>query len=116
MKYQWIDEYCLSKKKAVKEYKVEWEATRYLIGNKMFVLLGQDNTKKEVITLKSDPDFAVYLRGKYKDVIPGYYMNKQHWNSVYLSGNVPDDVLKDLIDKSYQLVFNSLTKKLQKEI
>lgn len=116
MKYEWLDSYCLSKAKAVKEFKEEWNATRYLVGGKMFALLGHDASGKEIITVKLEPCFGQFLRDKYEDIVPGYYMNKEHWNSLSLDGNVPDDVCKDMIDQSYQLIFKSLTKKLQKEL
>ena len=116
MKYGWMDEYCLSKKAAEKDFKVEWDATRYLIGGKMFAMQGGDKEKKAIITLKCEPSFGQYLRGQYEDIIAGYYMNKEHWNSVYLEGDVPEDVLQQMIDMSYELVFSSLSKKKQKEI
>lgn len=116
MKYPWIDAYCLSKKGAVKDFKVEWDATRYLIGAKMFAMQGGDKDKKPIITLKCEPAFGQILRAQHQHIIPGYYMNKEHWNSVYLEGNVPDDVLKQMIDMSYELVLNSLSKKAIKEI
>jgi len=116
MKYKWLDEYCVSKKGAEKDFKVEWDATRYQIGGKMFALQGGDKDKKAIITLKCEPMFGQLLRGQYQHIIPGYYMNKEHWNSVYLDGDVPDDVLKQMIDMSYKLVLNSLSKKTQKEI
>lgn len=52
----------------------------------------------------------------YEDIIPGYYMNKIHWNSIKPDGAVPDELLKDLLDKSYQLVLSGFSKKKQKEI
>lgn len=116
MKYGWIDEYCLSKKGAEKDYKQEWEATRYLIGEKMFALQGEDKDKNEILTLKCQPPVGLSLREQYKHISPGYYMNKVHWNSVDLSGDVPDDVLKQMIDMSYELVLGSLSKKRQKEL
>ena len=48
---------------------------------------------------------------QYEDIIPGYYMNKTHWNSIKSDGEVPDDLLKDLLDKSYQLVLLGFSKK-----
>lgn len=56
------------------------------------------------------------MRSEYRDIVPGYYMNKTHWNSVYLDGTVPEDILKEMINQSYNLIFNSLSKKKQKEI
>ncbi|PKM93367.1 MAG: DNA-binding protein [Firmicutes bacterium HGW-Firmicutes-1] len=116
MKYSWIDEYCLSKKGAVKEYKVEWDAIRYLIGNKMFAMQGGDKEKKAIITLKNEPQFGQILRTQHKHIIAGYYMNKDHWSSVYLDGIVPDEVLQHMIDQSYELVLGAMSKKAQKEI
>ena len=116
MAYSWLDDYCASKKGAVKEYKIEWEAIRYMIGGKMFVLQGGDKTGKPIITLKCEPLFGEALRQQYSDIIPGYYMNKTHWNSVYLDGAVPDDVLRQMIDMSYDLVLGGLSKKVQQEI
>lgn len=52
----------------------------------------------------------------FKAKISGYYMNKEHWNSLYLQGDVPDEIVKDMLDKSYNLVLASLSKKLQREI
>lgn len=116
MKYEWLDEYCNSKKGVVKDFKVEWQATRYMINGKMFAMQGGDKYGKPIITLKLEPLFGDLLRKQYEDIVPGYYMNKEHWNSVYLDGEVPDDVLRDMVDKSYLLIFNSLSKKAQAEI
>ncbi|GAA0722588.1 MmcQ/YjbR family DNA-binding protein [Clostridium malenominatum] len=116
MRYGWLDEYCLSKKAAEKDFKVEWNATRYLIGGKMFLMQGGDKNKKAIATMKCEPTFGQLLREKYEHIIPGYYMNKEHWNSVYLEGDVSDDILKQMIDMSYELVLNSLSKKKIQEI
>ncbi|AOY76564.1 MmcQ/YjbR family DNA-binding protein [Clostridium formicaceticum] len=116
MKYEWLDEYCLSKKGVEKDFKVEWDATRYLIGGKMFALQGGDKNNKAITTLKCEPQFGKFLREQHQHIVAGYYMNKEHWNSVYLDGDVPDDVLKEMIDMSYESVLNSLSKKKQKEI
>lgn len=116
MKYEWLNEYCLGKKASKMDFKIEWDATRYLIGDKMFVMQGNDKEKRCIITLKCEPSFGQFLRSQYKDIIPGYYMNKQHWNSVYIDGEVPDDVLKEMVDMSYDLVLNSFSKKMQSQI
>ena len=116
MKYEWLDEYCLSKRGAEKDFKVEWDATRYLVGGKMFGMQGGDKAKKAIITLKCDPLFTQSLREQYKHIVAGYYMNKEHWNSLYLDGDVPDDVLKQMIDMSYELVLKKISKKAIKEI
>jgi predicted DNA-binding protein (MmcQ/YjbR family) len=116
MKYEWLDEYCLSKEGVVKDFKVEWNATRYLLGDKMIGMVGGDKYGKPIVTLKCEPNFGNLLRQEYPHIVPGYYMNKEHWNSVYLEGDVPDDILKQMIDMSYGLILNSLPKNKQKQI
>ena len=63
------------------------------------------------MTLKCDPIFAEVLRNRYADIVPGYYMNKQHWNSLYLEGAVPDEGVKDMIDMAHRLVLEKLPPK-----
>ena len=117
MKYEWIDEYLLKKPGVTKDFQEEWNWIRYHIGGKMFAAICRDDDDKPYyITLKTDPLEGEFLRKEYEDIIPGYYMNKVHWNSVKADGNVPDDVVKDLLDSAYLVVFNSLSKKKQREI
>lgn len=116
MKYAWIDAY-LMEKPGVNKLPPQWNWIRYAIGGKMFaaVCLGETN-KPYYITLKLEPTEGDFLRQQYEDIIPGYYMNKKHWNSVKADGEVSDKLLKDLLDKSYQLVLGSFSKKKQQEI
>ena len=116
MNYEWLEDYCLNKKGAEKDFKVEWNATRYLIRGKMFVMQGGDKEGNPIITIKCEPSFGRFLRDEYKDIIPGYYMNKEHWNSVYIGGEVGDEIVKQMIDMSYDLILTSFSKKNQKEI
>ncbi len=116
MQYEWLDEYCCGKKDAEKDYKEEWDATRYMLRGKMFALQGNHKDGKAIITLKLEPAHGQLLREEYSDIIPGYYMNKEHWNSVYLEGKVPPDILQGMIDESYDIILNSFSKKAQKEI
>lgn len=117
MRYTWIDEYLLSKAGVTKDLQKDWNWIRYQIGGKMFVAvcLGE-NDEPYYITLKLDPTEGDFLRQQYEDIIPGYYMNKTHWNSIKPDGEVPDNLLKDLLDKSYQLVLGGFSKKKQREI
>ncbi len=117
MNYPWLDNYLLSQKAVQKDFKAEWGWDRYMIDGKLFRAVCYDeNSKAKFITLKLKPEEGQFMRNRYADVIPGYYMNKLHWNSVVADGNLPDEVLKELLDKSYNLVLSSLTKKRQKEI
>lgn len=117
MRYTWIDDYLLAKRGVTKDHKKEWNWIRYQIGGKLFaaVCLNEDD-EPYYITLKLEPEEGDFLRKQYEDIVPGYYMNKVHWNSVRPDGAVPDDLLKDLLDKSYQLVIGGLSKKKQQEI
>lgn len=117
MRYTWLDEYVMSKKGVTKDLQESWNWIRYHIGGKMFAAVCLDDKDKPYyINLKLEPMEGAFLREQYEDIIPGYYSNKIHWNSVKPDGEVPDELLKNLLDKSYQLVFDGLTKKKQKEI
>ena len=116
MKYEWIDAYCLSMKGAEKDYKPEWDATRYMLNGKMFLMQGGDKNGKPIITFKLPPMDGVLMREQFPEIIPGYYMNKEHWNSMYLDGDVPADIVRDMLSESYRLIFESLSKKTQNEI
>ena len=101
MKYPWIDEYLLGKAGVTKDLQKDWNWIRYQIGGKMFAAVCLD--EKDVpyyITLKLEPAEGDFLRQQYEDIVPGYYMNKMHWNSVKPDGQVPDELLKDLLEKS----------------
>lgn len=114
MKYDWIDEYLLSKKGVVKDYKEEWNWIRYMIGGKMFTAICLDDSGNPYyITLKTGPYESKVLRDQYEDIIPGYYMNKEHWNSIKADGCVPDDLVRELLDGSYSLVLAGFSKKRQ---
>lgn len=122
MKYGWLDAYLLQKAGAERDYKIEWQWQRYLIRGKMFAAVctpGEQHKPHDgrtMVILKCDPKLAELFRMKYSDVVPGFYCNKQCWNSVYLDGAVPDEVLKSMCDMSYNLILEKLPKKVQKEL
>ncbi|MBW7573122.1 MmcQ/YjbR family DNA-binding protein [Caproiciproducens faecalis] len=116
MKYEWTDEYCLSKVGVEKDFKVEWNATRYMIRGKMFAMRGGDKEGKPILTIKLEPSFGAFLRTQYRDIVPGYYMNKEHWNSLYLEGNVPDETVREMLDNAYSIVFAALSGKVRREL
>lgn len=116
MRYGWIDDFLMAKQ-GVAKLPTRWSGIRYAVGGKLFasICLGE-NDKPYYITLKLEPSEGSFLRQQYEDIIPGYYMNKDHWNSIKPDGRVDDDLLKDLLDKSYDLVLKSFSKKKQREI
>lgn len=116
-KYAWMDEYLLQKPGVTRDIQPEWNWIRYHIGGKMFAAICRNDDNVPVyITLKLEPAEGEFWRGQYADIIPGYYMNKIHWNSVKADGAVPDDVLRDLLDHAYQAVLGGFSKKKQAEI
>lgn len=68
------------------------------------------------INLKCDPELAIKLREEYDGVVPGYHMNKKHWNTVKMDGSVPDDKIRHWINHSYELVVAGLPKKVKAEL
>ncbi len=116
MKYPWLDEYLMQKPGVTKNTE-NWNWVRYMIGDKMFAAICLDSQDKPYyITLKLEPQEGAFLREQYSDIIPGFYMNKLHWNSVKPDGDVPDALLKEMADKSYQLILAGFSKKKQQEI
>jgi predicted DNA-binding protein (MmcQ/YjbR family) len=75
----------------------------YKVGGKMFALTSPDEFPPRV-NLKCDPERALELRDQYEAIIPGYHMNKRRWNTLILDGSLPEKLIRELIDHSYQLV------------
>ena len=117
MRYPWLEAYLLGKKGVHKDFKAEWNWDRYLIGDKMFaaVCYGQ-NQEPVYITLKLPPLEGDFLRGQYEDIIPGYYMNKVHWNSIKADGAVPEDVVKTMLDHAYEALLSGFSRKKRMEL
>lgn len=116
MLYEWLDGELLGMPGAVKDFKVEWQWIRYQVSGKMFAATLTDGEGHAVVSLKLDPLEGEFLRGQYPDIAPGYYMNKRHWNSIRLDGEVPDDLLRELVRKSYRLVLEGLPKKQRESL
>ena len=104
--------YCLAKKGVSEEFPFGENTLVYKVAGKMFALTDLD--RFESVNLKCDPEKAVELREEFPSVLPGYHMNKKHWNTVLMDGSVPDKLIKEWIDASYDLVVAGLSKK-QKE-
>ena len=110
-----VERYCLSKKGALKSYPFDKKTAVFKVGNKMFALT-DDSSADVRMNLKCDPLYALELRSIYGEVKAGYHMSKKHWNAVTCNKEVEDRLVFEWIDDSYDLVFSSLTKKLQNEI
>ena len=111
-------EYCLSKKGVTEHFPFDEDTLVFKVGGKMFALssLSQWEKGQPAVNLKCDPERAEELRAEYDDIQPGFHMSKTHWNTIAVNESVSDALVKELIHHSYELVFKSLTKKLQSEI
>jgi predicted DNA-binding protein (MmcQ/YjbR family) len=106
--------HCISKKGATEEFPFDNVTLVFKIGNKIFALLILDGDLS--INLKCDPEKAIELREKYHYVLPGYHMNKQHWNTIMLHEIVNEKLVYEWIDDSYFLVISSLPKNRLKNL
>jgi predicted DNA-binding protein (MmcQ/YjbR family) len=106
--------YCLDLSGVTEGFPFGEETLVFKVMNKMFALTNIDEF--EFINLKCDPVKAITLREQYEGISPGWHMNKQHWNSVKPYGDVNDELLKELILHSYELVVESLPNKLKEEL
>ena len=123
MKYGWLDEYLLSRPGAEKDYKVEWGWHRYMVRGKLFAAVcapGPEHKAPyaghELVNLKCDPRLAEGFREQYPEVEPGFYCDKRTWIAALLDGELPDQVLRDLCDLSYQLVTEKLPRYVRREL
>lgn len=107
-------DYCLGFKGVTEAFPFDETTLVFKVMGKMFALTDVDNF--ESINLKCDPEKVIELREQYAAVLPGYHMNKQHWNTVLTNGEIPDPLLKEWTRDSYDLVAGSLSKKLQEEL
>ncbi|MDE0561473.1 MmcQ/YjbR family DNA-binding protein [Algoriphagus sp. NF] len=114
MTLSYLRDFCLSKSGTSEDTPFDANTLCFRVGGKIFAIT--DLEVFEYINLKCDPERSAELREKFEGITPGYHMNKKWWNSVSVLGNVPDQLILDLVDHSYELVFASLPKKLQTEI
>ena len=97
-----LREYCISKKEATESFPFGEDTLVFKAAGKIFALVNLDGDLN--INLKCDPALALELRERHSSVIPGYHMNKKHWNTVVLDGSVPDKDVFSWIDHSYNLI------------
>lgn len=111
-------DYCLAKDGVTEHFPFDEDTLVFKVGGKMFALSSLSNWEKgnASINLKCNPERAIELREEYDGIAAGYHMSKIHWNTVSVNSDVPAKLLKELITHSYELVFKSLTKKVQAEI
>ena len=120
--YKWLEDYILSKPGVTRSFKEEWNWYSYKIGDKVFAVYCEVSEKYEVcgghdvLTIRCNPEDVDSLCMMYKDIVPGFYVSKINNITLLLDGELEKDFIKELCDRAYNIVFNKLTKKLQKEI
>ena len=114
MHFEDFREYCLRKPFVTEGFPFDQSTLVFKVGGKIFLLTDIDSFVS--VNLKCDPENCIELRERYQGIIPGFHMNKKHWNTVLLNSDVDQKLFLELIDDSYQLVFNSLSKKTRNEL
>ncbi len=109
MKLEELRKILLEKRRTTEETPFGPQALVYKVMGKMFALIAWEEDPIS-ISLKCDPDLALALRAQYPAVIPGYHMNKKHWNTITLDGSIPEKEIFFMIDESYALVVKGLKK------
>jgi predicted DNA-binding protein (MmcQ/YjbR family) len=114
MNIEEVRQFCIAKQGVTEGFPFDEETLVIKVGGKIFALLSLDNSPS--VNLKCDPERAVDLRERFSDILPGYHMNKKHWNTLMLEGNLQDSLIKEMLTHSYELVLASLPKKVQEEL
>lgn len=105
--------YCLSKKEVTEDFPFDQDTLVFKVVGKLFALAPLERWEQgeKTLNLKCDPDYALELRATYESIYPGYHMSKKHWNTVNISsGELPPELIRELIDHSYELVVEKLPK------
>ncbi|MBT0811183.1 MmcQ/YjbR family DNA-binding protein [Litoribacter ruber] len=114
MHIEFFRDYCLSLPGVTEDTPFDEDTLCFRVGGKIFAIT--DISSFESVNHKCDPEWAVELREMHSGIVPGYHMNKKHWNTVSCDGSVPQKLFVELTDHSYFLVLKSLPKKTQAEI
>ena len=114
MNIEEIRDYCMSKKGTTEEFPFDEVTLVFKVFGKIYALTSLEGDFS--INLKCDPERAITLREEYDAIHPGYHMNKKHWNTVDMDGRLKADLVKQMIDDSYDLVASKLTKKQKEEL
>lgn len=114
MNIEELREYCLSLEKVTEDMPFGDDTLVFRVMNKIFALVNLDGETR--INLKCDPGRAIELREEFPAIIPGYHMNKQHWNTVIMDGSLKKEMVLSLIDHSYEIIVESLPKSKKEEL
>ena len=107
--------WCLAQAGAVEDFPFGPGPSVFKVARKIFAISALDRTPLEV-SVKCDPELAVALRHSHPAIRPGYHLDKRHWNTVTLDGSLPDQLVRDLIEDSYDLIVSALPKRVRDEL
>lgn len=114
MDVECLRNYCLTLPFVEEKFPFDETTLVFYIGGKMFAMVGLDDATS--VNLKCDPEMAVTLRETYSGIIPGWHMNKKHWNTVLFDADVPDRLILEMVEQSYQLVRQKLPKRIAESL
>jgi predicted DNA-binding protein (MmcQ/YjbR family) len=110
-----IRKYCMEKKSTTESFPFGEFTLVFKVSGKIFLLMGLDHIPLQ-FNVKCDPEKAEELRERYSSVIPAFHMNKRHWNTIILNGQISSKEVRDMIDASYALVIKSLPLRERKKL
>jgi predicted DNA-binding protein (MmcQ/YjbR family) len=114
MHLSYFRDYCIAKPGVTEDTPFDEDTLCFRVGGKIFAITSI--TEFVSINLKCDPERAMELRELHHEILPGFHMNKKHWNTILINGNLPDSLILELVDHSYELVFLSLPKRAKEGI
>jgi predicted DNA-binding protein (MmcQ/YjbR family) len=107
--------WCLRQPGAIEDFPFGPEPSVFKVAGKMFALSALDRAPLEV-SVKCEPELAAQLRLTYPAIRPGYHLNKRHWNTITLDGGLADQLVRDLVEDSYDLVVSALPKRVRERL
>jgi|SRR6266508_18585 len=106
---------CLGRAGAIEDFPFGPEHSVFKVAGKMFAISALEREPLDV-SVKCEPELAVELRNSYPAIRPGYHLNKRHWNTITLDGSIPDGLVRDLIEDSYDLVVSALPRRVREQL
>ena len=107
--------WCLEQAGAVEEFPFGPQTSVFKVARKIFAISALDRTPLDV-SVKCEPELAAALRRSYPAIRPGYHLDKRHWNTIVLDGSLPDPLVRDMIEDSYDLIVSALPKRVREEL
>jgi predicted DNA-binding protein (MmcQ/YjbR family) len=107
--------WCLEHAGAVEDFPFSPDTSVFKVGGKVFAIsaLGREPL---AVSVKCEPELAAQLRHTYPAIRPGYHLNKRHWNTIVLDGTLPDQLVRDLVEDSYDLVVSALPRRTREQL